>query len=110
MKLYQTYTSPFPTRVRLVMYAKGIEAEIIEPPGFHTTTESKGDYMRINPIGRVPALVLDDGRVIPESEVICEYLEDAYPEPSLRPKDPFALAQVRLISRLCDIYLVMAMV
>jgi glutathione S-transferase len=110
MKLYQTYTSPFPTRVRLMLYAKGIEAEIIEPPGFHSSAESKGDYMSINPIGRVPALVLDDGRVLPESEVICEYLEDAFPEPTLRPADAWGRAQVRLLSRICDIYLVMAMV
>jgi len=110
MKLYQTYTSPFPTRVRLLIYAKGLDVELIEPPGFHTSAESKGDYLRINPIGRVPTLVLDDGRAIPESEVICEYLEDAFPEPTLRPADPAARAQVRLISRICDFYLVMAMV
>ena len=110
MKLYQTYASPFPTRVRLLLYAKGIAAEIIEPPGFHATTEAKGDYLKINPIGRVPALVLDDGRVLPESEVICEYLEDAYPEPSLRPADPFQRARMRLLSRICDFYVVMAMV
>jgi glutathione S-transferase len=109
MKLYQTYTSPFPTRVRLVLYAKGLSPEIIEPPGFHATTESKGDYFTINPIGRVPALVTDDGRALPESEVICEYLEDAYPEPPTLPADPWGRAQVRLISRLCDFYLVMAM-
>ena len=110
MKLYQTYTSPFPTRVRLVLYAKGLSPEIIEPPGFHATVESKGDYYSINPIGRVPALVTDDGRALPESEVICEYLEDAYPDPPLLPKDPWGRAQVRLISRLCDFYLVTAMV
>lgn len=110
MKLYQTYTSPFPTRVRLAIYVKGLQVEIIEPPGFHATNESKGDYLTINPLGRVPALVLDDGRVLPESEVICEYLEDAYPDPPLAPADAWGRAQVRLISRLCDIYLVMAMV
>jgi len=110
MKLYQTYTSPFPTRVRLCLYAKGLEAQIIEPPGFHATRESKGDYFQINPIGRVPTLVTDDGRALPESEVICEYLEDAYPEPPLLPPDPWGRAQVRLISRLCDFYLVTAMV
>ncbi|HEY2708724.1 MAG TPA: glutathione S-transferase family protein [Caulobacteraceae bacterium] len=109
MKLYQTYTSPFPTRVRLVIYAKGLEVEIIEPPGFHTSAESKGDYFEINPIGRVPALVLDDGRALPESEVICEYLEDTYPDPPVRPADAWGRSQVRLISRLCDFYLVMAM-
>jgi glutathione S-transferase len=110
MKLYQTYASPFPTRVRLLLYAKGIEVEIIEPPGFHASTQAKGDYLKINPIGRVPALVLDDGRVLPESEAICEYLEDAFPEPSLRPADPFERARMRLISRICDFYVVMAMV
>jgi glutathione S-transferase len=110
MKLYQTYLSPFPTRVRLLLYAKGIDVEIVEPPGIHDSRQSKGDYLSKNPLGRVPALELDDGRVLPESEVICEYLEDAFPEPSLRPKDPWARAQVRLISRLCDVYLVMAMV
>jgi glutathione S-transferase len=110
MKLYQTNASPFPTRVRLMLYAKGIEAEIIEPPGFHSSSESKGDYLKINPIGRVPTLVLDDGRALPESEVICEYLEDAFPEPALRPSDPWARARMRLLTRICDFYLVMAMV
>jgi glutathione S-transferase len=109
MKLFQTYASPFPTRVRLVLYAKGLEAEIIEPPGFHASAESKGDYVKLNPIGRVPTLVLDDGRALPESEVICEYLEDAFPEPSLRPADAWGRAQARLIARICDFYLVMAM-
>src|SRR5215469_16893714 len=109
MKLHQTFLSPFPTRVRLVLYFKGIDMPFVEPPGIHDGA-SKGWYLKVNPIGRVPALELDDGRVLPESEVICEYLEDTFPEPSLRPKDPWQLAQVRLISRLCDFYLVMAMV
>jgi glutathione S-transferase len=109
MKLWQTFLSPFPTRVRLVMYAKGLDIPFVEPPGIHDNS-GKGDYLKINPLGRVPTLELDDGRTLPESEVICEYLEDAYPEPTLRPADPWARAQVRLISRLCDFYLVFAMV
>jgi glutathione S-transferase len=109
MKLYQTFLSPFPTRVRLLLYAKGIDMPFVEPPGIHDGG-GKGDYLSINPLGRVPALALDDGRVLPESEVICEYLEDLYPTPTLRPAEPWARAQVRLISRLCDFYLVMAMV
>lgn len=110
MKLFQTYDSPFPTRVRLLLYAKGIEVEIIQPPGFHASVETKEGYLKINPIGRVPTLVLDDGRALPESEVICEYLEDAYPEPSLRPDDLWERARMRLLSRICDFYVVMAMV
>ena len=109
MKLYQTNLSPFPTRVRMLIYAKGLDVEFVEPPGIHDGS-GKGNYLDINPIGRVPALMLDDGRVLPESEVICEYLEDTFPNPSLRPADPWARAQMRLISRICDFYLVMAMV
>jgi glutathione S-transferase len=109
VKLFQTYLSPFPTRVRLMLYAKGIECEFVEPHGFHGDTRPKGSYLDVNPLGRVPALVLDDGRVLPESEVICEYLEDVYPEPRLMPLDPWQRAQVRLLSRLSDFYIVMAM-
>lgn len=109
MKLHQTYLSPFPTRVRLLIYAKGLDIPCVEPSGIHDGS-AKGDYLKLNPLGRVPTLELDDGRTLPESEVICEYLEDLYPTPTLRPADPWARAQVRLIARLCDIYLVMAMV
>jgi glutathione S-transferase len=109
MKLYQTYLSPFPTRVRLSLYAKKIPCEILQPPGFHGDPHPKGDYLKVNPIGRVPALELDDGRVLPESEVICEYLEQIYPDPPLLPAEPWQRAQVRLLSRISDIYTVMAM-
>lgn len=108
LKLFQTYLSPFPTRVRLVLLYKGIPHEIIEPPGIHDSA-SKGDYFNVNPIGRVPALVLEDGRALPESEVICELLEDLYPDPPMLPADPWGRAQVRLLSRISDIYIVMAM-
>src|SRR5271168_580854 len=110
MKLYQFFASPFPTRVRLILYAKGIPFEIVEPPGFGNSKLPKGEYLKLNPLGRVPTLVLDDGRALPESEVICEYLEEAYPEPSLRPADSWGRARARLLARLCDFYLVMAMV
>jgi glutathione S-transferase len=110
MKLYQTYLSPFPTRVRLMLYAKGIDVEIVMPPGFHGDTTPKGEYEDVNPLGRVPTLVLDDGTALPESEVICEYLEDAYPDPPMHPANPVDKARMRLLSRLSDVYLVMAMV
>jgi glutathione S-transferase len=110
MKLYQFFASPFPTRVRLMLYAKGIPFEIVEPPGFGNSKLPKGDYLKLNPLGRVPTLVLDDGRALPESEVICEYLEEIFPSPPLLPTDPWQRAQVRLVTRISDIYLVMAMV
>ena len=109
MRLYQTYLSPFPTRVRLLIYAKGLDVEMVRPSGFHGDGAEKGSYFDVNPIGRVPTLELDDGWTLPESEVICEYLEDAYPEPSLRPTDPKLRARMRLLSRISDIYMVRAL-
>lgn len=91
MKLYQTYASPFPTRVRLLIYAKGLEVEIVEPPGFHASTEAKGDYLKINPIGRVPTLVLDDGRPLAESNAILFYLGEGT---DYLPENRFERAQV----------------
>jgi glutathione S-transferase len=110
MKLYQTYYSPFPTRVRLALYAKGVGFETIEPPSLGELTGPKGAVVVGSPMGRVPVLLLDDGRTLPESEVICEYLEDVFPSPALLPTDPWQRAQVRLLTRISDIYLVMAMV
>ena len=48
---------------------------------------------------------MDSGRVIPESQVICEYLERRFPEPPLIPADPENAAQTQLVCRLVDMYL-----
>ena len=61
-------------------------------------------FKAINPNGQVPALV-DDGQVITESTVICEYLEDQYPTAvSLRPADAFGRAQMRIWTKWVDEY------
>jgi glutathione S-transferase len=101
MKLYSNNLSPFAARPRLAIYAKGLSVEILDPPGGGTAS---AEYRAVNPIGKVPSLVLDDGTVIPESDVIVEYLEDAFPTPSLRPDGAAAKAQARLVSRIADLY------
>jgi glutathione S-transferase len=53
------------------------------------------DYLKLNPNGVVPTLV-HDGRVVLESSIICQYLEEAFPEPALLPVHPYARAQARL--------------
>lgn len=58
-------------------------------------------YLRLNPKAVVPTLV-HDGRVIRESTVICEYLDDAFPEPSLRPSDLAARAEMRRWAKIPD--------
>jgi glutathione S-transferase len=100
VKLYEATLSPFAARVRAQLYAKGLDVERVAPPGGLGSDE----YKRINPTGRVPALVLDDGNVLPESTVIAEYLEDRFPEPPLRPADPAARARMRLLIQLADHY------
>jgi glutathione S-transferase len=61
-------------------------------------------FKKINPNGQVPALE-HDGRIITESTVICEYLEDVFTDyPSLRPADPFLRAQMRIWTKWVDEY------
>jgi glutathione S-transferase len=105
MKLYGGDLSPFVQRVKMQLAAKGLDYTYAPPPGGMKSEE----YLAINPIGKVPALVTDGGLSLPESEVIVEYIEDAYPKPVLRPRKPEDRASVRLISRITDIYLVPAM-
>jgi glutathione S-transferase len=52
-------------------------------------------YLALNPNGVVPTLA-HDGRVVLESSVICQYLDDTFPEPALMPRDPYAHAQARI--------------
>ena len=98
LTFYQSDLSPYAARVRILADAKGIKLDNTPPPGGLKSAE----YLKINPLGKLPALVLD-GEALPESEVICEYLEDAHPSPTLRPVDPQVRAKVRLLSRLGDL-------
>lgn len=100
MKLYSGDLSPYSAKVRMQIYAKGISDIAIElPPGFMT-----GEFHKTSPLARIPVLDLG-GDVIPESEVISEYLEEIYPEPRLLGATPRETAQIRAVSRIADIYL-----
>ena len=70
MKLYGIDLSNFTSKCRIVMYEKGLSFEKINPPGGMGSAE----YKKLNPVGKIPALQLDNGQVIAESEVINEYL------------------------------------
>ncbi len=100
MKLYNVYLSPFAARCRIQIYAKNLPVELVDPPG----GLGSADYNAITPTGKVPCLDTD-GFLLPESELICEYLEDRFPQPSLRPASPEDRARARLVSRVCDLYL-----
>lgn len=105
MKLHTGDLSPYSAKVRMQIYAKGItDIEFDLDPSFR-----KGKFSEVSPIGRIPALDVSDdnsdGDIIPESEVICEYLEEVYPEPSLLGAGVRERAEVRTLSRIADIYL-----
>jgi len=99
MKLINLAHSPYAARVRIQAYAKGLELEYVAPEGFTTP-----EFKRFNILGKVP--VLDNGeRLIPESIVIMDYLEDMYPEPPLRPRDPEKRALMNIFYRFPDVYI-----
>jgi glutathione S-transferase len=74
--LYHLPLSPNARKVRLVLAEKRLPVDLhIEKPW-----ERRPEYLELNPAGTVPTLVEDNGIVIPDSAVICEYLDEAYPE------------------------------
>ena len=99
MKILGALASPYVARVVMFANLKGIEIPMEPAPGDMGSDE----YNAINPIGKIPSLVVD-GQCIAESEVICEYLESVYPDPALIPADPMQQAQSRMISRITDFY------
>jgi glutathione S-transferase len=99
LTLYDAHLSPFTTRVRIQIRAKGLENEIQITP-----RPAIDAYRAITPIGKIPSLDVG-GFVLPESETIAEFIEDSYPEPSLRGHTAIGKAKVRLLARLADLYL-----
>ncbi|MGC1430227.1 MAG: glutathione S-transferase family protein [Albidovulum sp.] len=91
-RLYHVPLSPYCRKVRLTLAEKKIEVELVEERYW----EQEADFLRRNPAGKVPVLRYD-GRIMSESQAICEYLDEAIPEPRLMPKDPDGRYEVRRI-------------
>jgi len=69
MKLYGNAASPFARKCRVIAHELGLKLEEIR-----TLPMQEPEFRRINPLGKIPALILDDGSVLIDSPVICEYL------------------------------------
>jgi glutathione S-transferase len=102
MQLYTSPLSPFAARVRAALYFKrlpfvdlGVPEQGLKSPGF----------LAMNPIGKIPVLLLEGGDAIVESETILDYLEDAFPQPPLMPATPSERAKVRTLIRVTDNYI-----
>ena len=103
LKFYSFGPAANSLKPMIALYEKELEFEHkqLDPRKFEHHSEW---YKAINPRGQVPALE-DDGRIITESTVICEYLEDAHPtDVRLRPEDPYDIAQMRIWTKWVDEY------
>ena len=101
--LYHGTTSVCAIKARLALHEKGLQwdGEILD---LHRGDQHRAEYLRLNPNGVVPTLV-HDGRVIIESTLIIEYLDEVFPDPPLMPSDPYFRAQARLWMKKIDDYL-----
>jgi len=92
--LHHAWRSSASRRVRLCLAEKGLafESRLVD---MMSMEHHSAEYLRINPLGVIPTLILDDGRSLYESGTICEYLDEAHPDPPLRPADPYERAVMR---------------
>ena len=97
LKIYGTTTSPYTRRVRVVAHEKGVPVEfVIENPLAETT-----QIATLNPLGKIPVLIREDGSRLVDSPLIAEYLDTLAPEPRLLPligPERFAVRQWEAIA------------
>ena len=95
MILHDLAAGMSPRRVRIFMEEKGISIERreVDAAGGANATP---DFLRLNPLGKLPVLELDDGTSIAESLAICRYLEALYPDPPLMGRTPREVADIEM--------------
>ena len=98
MKLIGSYTSPFVRKISVILLEKRIPFEFVNESPY---SESNG-VARYNPLGKVPALVTDDGECWFDSPVIAQYLELLGVAPPMIPADPRAALRMRQLEALAD--------
>ena len=98
MKLYDSKMAPNPRRTRIFLAEKGVSVPT-EQVDMMKMEHKTPEYTAINPLQRMPVLVLDDGTVIAESLAICRYFDALHPEPPLFGVGPKEIALVEMWSR-----------
>ncbi|MGD9866970.1 MAG: glutathione S-transferase family protein [Hyphomicrobiales bacterium] len=104
MKIIETAPAPNPRRVRIFLAEKGISVPC-EQVDLNAMEHKSGDFAKLNPLQRVPVLVLDDGTCLSESVAICRYFEELHPEPPLMGRDPLDKAVVEMWQRRMELNL-----
>ena len=104
MKLYDGGRAPNPRRVRVFLAEKGISVPT-EQVDLGALAQKSAAYTAINPLQRVPALLLDDGTIITESIAICRYFETLQPDPPLFGVGAKEVAIVEMWQRRVELHL-----
>ncbi|MFY9836996.1 MAG: glutathione S-transferase [Xanthobacteraceae bacterium] len=104
MKLYDGGRAPNPRRVRIFLSEKDVTVPT-EQVNLGALQQRSEAYTAINPMQRVPALVLDDGTVIAESIAICRYFEALHPNPPLFGVGALDSALVEMWNRRTELHL-----
>lgn len=97
MKLYISAASSYSRKIRVMLIEKGVAHEVET-----VNLWEPNDLKQTNPIGKVPALRLDDGRVLINSPLIADYVDSRFPEPRFIPADPEGRLEVRRWEALAD--------
>lgn len=103
MKLYDGGRAPNPRRVTVFLAEKGIDIERV-PVDMGNLGHKSEEVTGLNPLQRLPVLVLDDGTALSESVAICRYLEELYPEPPLLGVDARDRAIVEMWNRRVELH------
>jgi glutathione S-transferase len=95
IKLYDAVPSSNSDRVKIALHEKGLPYEC-DTLNLAKKDQKRPEFLRLNPYGKVP--VIDDGgRILFESCIINEYLDEKYPDPPLMPKDPYLRGRGRVL-------------
>lgn len=104
MKLYDGGRAPNPRRVRIYLAEKGIDVPK-EPVDLGALQHKSAAFTALNPVQRLPVLVLDDGTAISESIAICRYFEALHPEPTLFGRGAMEIARIEMWNRRLELHL-----
>ena len=109
MKLYVSPRAPNPRRVLMFLVEKNINGLELVNVDLNAQEHKSADYRAKSPLSRVPALELDDGRVLTETRAICTWMEGRYPTPNLMGHNAEERAFIEMADRRMEWYFMLPM-
>ena len=97
--LFHLWLHPFSRKVRIALSEKKLDFDL----KIEKVWERRTEFLALNPAGDVPVLVEEDGTTLANSQVICEYIEEVYPEVNLIGVDPVQRAETRRLVTWFDV-------